>query len=105
MNYNPLIKAVGLFDQLMDAENEVMVTVVGEEALRKDELFDELYGNVQDLIMESSCSVANLSGRARIARLNLIWGDFLKEHAAQVPALRNGLETTLCSQTQEGNGR
>jgi hypothetical protein len=81
---NHLIKAVELFDQLMEAETEIERAVRGgEEFLLIDE---KLTDEIHCLVLKSSVSGEALSRRARIARLNLIWNDFLKEHAAKMTA-------------------
>lgn len=81
---NPLIKAVELFDQLMEAETEIERAVRGEEEFLfiNESLTDEIHM----LVLKSSISGEALSRRARIARLNLIWNDFLKQHAAKMTA-------------------
>jgi len=74
---NPLIKAVELFDRLMEAETEIERAVRGgEEFLFIDE---KLTDEIHCLVLKASVSGEALSRRARIARINLIWRDFLKE--------------------------
>src|ERR1700730_8298501 len=96
---NRLIKAVELFDRLMEAETEIERAVRGgEEFLFIDEkLTDEIHG----LVLRSAVSGEALSRRARIARLNLIWKDFLKEQAAKVPASSSGPATVLSSELKD----
>ena len=81
MSRNPLVKAVKLFDQLLEAENDVMVEVVGEKALENDKLFDELYDDVKGLILEASCNVAGLSEPERADQLDAMWQEFIAERA------------------------
>ena len=87
MSYNPLVRAVELFDRLMEAETEI------ERAVRGGEEFffidENLTHEIHRLVLKSSVSGEALSRRARIARLNLIWRDFLTEHAAQAPLVSN----------------
>ena len=77
---NPLIRAVELYDEMLDAQDAIMVAAVGQPALSDPDLFDRLHEEVTDLIDEASYSVVSLSARARIARLNLIWKDFVREY-------------------------
>jgi hypothetical protein len=79
---NPLIRAVELYDEMLDAQDAIMVAAVGNAALRDSDLFDRLHEQVTDLIGDASYGVVNLSTRAKTARLNLIWKDFLREQAA-----------------------
>jgi hypothetical protein len=80
---NPLIRAVELYDEILEAQDAIMVAAVGNPALSDPDLFDRLHEEVTDLIGASSHGVVSLSARARIARLNLIWKDFLKRHAVK----------------------
>lgn len=78
---NPLIAAVELFDQLLDVKTDAMMEAVGAVALSNEKVFDQICEDVEDLVVHASCAVAELSPRARVARLNSIWRNFLKERA------------------------
>jgi hypothetical protein len=74
---NPLIMATDARDCLSDMEGDMMFEIAGESAF---EPFDgELCDAVIDLVYRASESVTKLSPRARQARLNLIWRDFVAE--------------------------
>ena len=75
MKDNPLIHAVDIFDHLLSAEIGIQNIING------DNDFDaELNDKVYQLIESSWNAVYELSSRARIARLNLIWKQFLEEN-------------------------
>lgn len=82
---NPLIKAVEAHEKMMDAEGDMMAEIGGESVF---EPFDEvLCCAVSDLGFKSLDSVCHLTGRARVARLNLIWRDFVKEQKEKRSAI------------------
>jgi hypothetical protein len=76
---NPLAAAVEAHKLLDEAHTEMMHEIGGCAVLENfdQELFDEIY----DLTFGASESVDALSSRAREARLNLIWKDFMKKHS------------------------
>jgi hypothetical protein len=81
MDDNPLVEAVRLYEAELDAVADVMFAVGGAECLEE---FDErLHREVMDLTTRSYDAVAKLGPRAREARLNLIWKDFLKKHGKE----------------------
>lgn len=77
MECNPLIEAVEVYEQLLDAQAHIMCHVGGDECL--DNFDQELCDSVQNLISSTSDAVRKLSPRVKRARLNLIWKDFVRE--------------------------
>ena len=74
---NPLITAVDASEHLMFAEGEMMFAVAGDAAFKP---FNESLSNaIVELLDTSVNAVSELSPRARQARLNLIWRDFVAE--------------------------
>ena len=75
--HNPLCEAVALHDELLDLQGHMMAEIAGDAAF---EPFDEsLCAAVEELVYQSSDAVTHLSSRARHARLNVIWKDFVAE--------------------------
>ncbi len=78
---NPLASAVEARQFLTGAEGDMMFEIAGEAAF---EPFDDaLMDAVLDLIENTAFSLDKLSPRARQARLNLIWRDFVVEQKQQ----------------------
>jgi hypothetical protein len=77
MIMNPLDKAVDAHNNLIDAEGNMMFAVAGNAAFEPFD--DELNTAVVELVCKASAAVEELSPRARRARLNLIWRDFVAE--------------------------
>lgn len=76
---NPLADAVAELEKQYDLVATLMWEVRGERAF---EPFDEeLSKEIYKLIHASLKAVDNLGKRARRARLNLIWKEFLATHA------------------------
>ena len=74
-HHNPLCEATHLHNILLDMQSEMMFEIAGEAAF---EPFDEeLAAAVDELIYKSADAVTALSPRARHARLNAIWKDFV----------------------------
>lgn len=73
---NPLQHAIDIYDHLLDAEGEMMYRVAGKAAF--DPWDDALYELVVNLVFSSAEAANQLPPRARRARLNLIWKDFVK---------------------------
>lgn len=74
-DHNPLCGAVAIHDSLLEIQGEMMHAIAGDAAF---EPFDEvLCAAVEDLIYKSADAVTHLSPRARHARLNMIWKDFV----------------------------
>ena len=74
---NPLFMAVDAAECLMEMESDMMFAVGGDAVFEPFD--DELNSAAIDLVYSSSSAVEKLSHRARHARLNLIWKDFVKE--------------------------
>ena len=75
--HNPLCGAVGLRDELLEAQGQMMFEIAGDAAF---EPFDEdLCNAVEELVCKSADAITHLSPRARHARLNAIWKDFVTE--------------------------
>jgi hypothetical protein len=74
---NPLVDAVYAHDRLLNLQGDAMFEVAGEAAFEPWD--DILSAAVADLVCQASAAVAGLSPRARQARLNLIWRDFVAE--------------------------
>ncbi len=89
MSYNPLVEAVDAYEKLLDAEGNVMFEVSGEAAF---EPFDQaLCDAVSGRVSTAADAIRQLSPRARRARLNAIWDDFLREQQkAREPAGQEG---------------
>jgi hypothetical protein len=76
-NHNPLCAAVQTQDILYDFQSQMMFEIAGDAAF---EPFDEALSEaVIDLIDRASTAGLHLSPRARHARFNLIWKDFVVE--------------------------
>ena len=74
---NPLFHAIAARDHAMETETDMMFEVAGDAAF---DPFDEvLCEAIANLVCNSAEAVASLLPRARQARLNLIWKDFVKE--------------------------
>ena len=56
---NPLIRAVELYDEMLDTQDAIMVAAVGQPALSDPDLFDRLHEEVTDLIDDASYSVVS----------------------------------------------
>lgn len=83
---NLLIDACRFYDDLLDAEGMIMVQIAGEGCF---EPFDEqLSGEVTMLISSAADAARALSPRARRARLNLIWREFLEKKSMVPPRPR-----------------
>ena len=76
---NLLIEAVKTYDQILSMEADIMVAVGGKDALENFD--DELHTEVYNLIGDAWNATTKLSDRARRARLNAIWGAFVKKHS------------------------
>lgn len=75
--HNPLCEAVAIRDSLLEIQGEIMHAIAGDAAF---EPFDEtLCAAVEELIYKSADAVTRLSPRARHARLNIIWKDFVAQ--------------------------
>ena len=75
---NPLIDAVIAYDEFMDQHTSLMHLIAGCSVF---EPYDEKFGDeVFELISGAWNGAYELSPRARQARLNLIWKDFLVKH-------------------------
>jgi hypothetical protein len=68
--------AVQVWEHLLDLEGQLMFAVGGDAAF-EPEFNHELCSAIEDLIMHSLDGVGELAPRARHARLNLIWKDFV----------------------------
>jgi len=80
-HHNPLCEATHLHNILLDMQSEMMFEIAGEAAF---EPFDEeLAAAVDELIYKSADAVTALSPRARHARLNAIWKDFVAVQKAK----------------------
>ncbi len=78
---NPLIAAVEAREFLTDMEGDLMFEIAGEAAF---EPFDDALAEaVLGLLEKTAFSTFKLSPRARQARLNLIWRDFVVEQKQQ----------------------
>jgi len=76
---NPLIEAFDVHERILEIQGAIMHTVKGDAAF---EPFDEeLCQAVNRLIYDSADKCRDLPPRARIARLNAIWRDWLEQTA------------------------
>jgi hypothetical protein len=76
-SHNPLCSAVQIQAGLYDIQSEMMAEIAGEAAF---DPFDEvLCASVADLIDRALDAISTLSPRARHARLNLLWKEFVAE--------------------------
>jgi hypothetical protein len=80
---NPLHEAVQTWERYLDAHAHVMVHVGDEECL--DNFDEKLSIEVNDFIIDSYDAVALLSPRARRARLNARWRDFIASRKTLTP--------------------
>ena len=81
-NLNPLVEAIEALDRHFETVNTLMFEVGGEQAFKS---FDEqLHDAAMDLVYDASGAVEGLKPRARRARLNLIWREFLAKHRKDV---------------------
>jgi hypothetical protein len=76
MQNNLLECALELDDRLSEVHCEMMYEVSGEA-----DFDDELCDAVHDLISKAGDACKSLSPRARRARLNALWNDFVKKHS------------------------
>ncbi len=74
---NPLAMAVDAHDCMHDMIGEMMEIIGGNGVF--DPYDSELSNAIGDLIFKASDGVFELSDRARVARLNLIWKSFVEE--------------------------
>jgi hypothetical protein len=81
--------AVDAHDCMRDMHGEMMMEIGGEASFHPYN--EELAAAVFKLISTSAHAVAELSDRARRARLNLIWQTFVAEQRGAKP---HGPETT-----------
>jgi hypothetical protein len=80
-NLNPLVEAIQALERHFEAVDILVCEVTGERAFKQ---FDEqLHDAAMALVYDASEAVAGLGPRARRARLNLIWRDFLTKHQAR----------------------
>lgn len=81
---NPLIESFFVYGHLLDLEGEAMHEVGGCAAF--DPFDEKLSEEVADLISTSYNACADLSERARRARLNAIWRQFVEDHKPKAEA-------------------
>lgn len=74
---NSLARAIDAYNHLCDEECDLMFEIAGEAAF--DPFDGDLHSAAADLICNTAHSLDNLSSRARRARINLIWKDFVTE--------------------------
>lgn len=77
---NPLIRAVNAYEDSICAGIDMMGEIGGAECL--DNFDQELSDAVLKLTRSASEAVRKLSPRAREARLNLLWREFVAKHRA-----------------------
>ncbi len=78
---NLLIDAVRTYDQVLNMEADIMVAIGGKDALKNFD--EELHTEVYNLIGDAWNATIKLSDRARTARLNAIWKDFVKKYSTK----------------------
>lgn len=76
MSENPLHESFDLYERLIESQGDIMHAVKGCAAF--DPFDEELSGAAWDLIVDSWQACQRVSPRARRARLNAIWRDFMR---------------------------
>jgi hypothetical protein len=76
MMSNPLIEAIRIYEDLLDSHLSLVEALGYDASGPPPAEATKILNDVQLLVVDSAAAVSGLSGRARRARLNLLWRDF-----------------------------